>query len=97
MWGNKFHPAAFFTGDLKCSYTLTIAVFLSFNFSFQTTCPRKTSLVSLFFIMMHRIQYLRTDNFMTNVCYIHTTATVLKQKSPMATFKVKNLFCGHIT
>lgn len=47
--------------------------------------------------MMHRIQYLISDNFMTNIYYTHITATVLKQKSPMDMFKVENPFCGHIT
>jgi hypothetical protein len=34
---------------------------------------------------------------LTNIYYIHTSATVLKQKSPTTTFEVKNLFCGHVT
>lgn len=95
MYGNKFYSEAFYNGD-KCNSTLKTGVFLLFNFSLQTTFPY-TSPVSTIFIMMHRIHYLRSDNFITNIYYIHIRATVLKQKSPTAMFKVKNLFCGHVT
>jgi len=43
--------------------TLKRAVFLLFNFSFQTTFPYTTSLVSTIFITMHRIQYLRSYKY----------------------------------
>jgi hypothetical protein len=62
MYGNKFYSAAFYTGDLKCNYTLKTDAFHLFSFSLWTTFPN-TSLVSTIFIMMHRIQYLRFDKY----------------------------------
>jgi hypothetical protein len=67
---------------------------LFFFHSTLSTCPCNTSLVSLIYIMLQRTKYHTSENFMTN---IHTTVgTVLKQKSPIATFTDKNLFCGLI-
>jgi len=68
MYGNKFHSAAFNTGDPKFNYTLKRAVFLLFNFSLQTTFPYTISLVSTIFIMMHRIWYLRSYKY---ILYTH--------------------------